>query len=404
MNIRENDMLKKDRLLGVILLVSYIYVIGLGFLHHLLIDQIMIIGLLNLLFLTGLFMLVKLERQMNINKFNFTRGYGRFVVMFSLGCLLLLGNYFLPNITEPLLGITILIALSTSPTVGMVSGIYFVMIQTLSLNHTTTSTVELMFFVICGTILSLVLQKKRNFLNVDLMIFLFCLSGEILFHYFSTFQADLQMVFRGMIVGVINILILTICYPFITKSDEFYYEHTLDYLVDSRFPLIQDLKSCSEPLFIRGLQVSKAASACAKKLHLNDKLAFAGGLYYRLGLFEEIHGRFPGEILGSKNQFPADLLQLISEYKGEQNPISTPESALVDIIDSVFDDVMNPENIRLNNQSSSSFNQEFVIYKVLNDRSASGAYDQSGFTMNMYITVRDYLISEVDFNECFRME
>ena len=404
MNKTDNYSLKKERMLGIILLVSFIYVIGQGVLNHLLFDRIIIIGLLNLLFLIIFFMSLQLERLLKINKFNSTRGYGRFVFMFSLACLLLLGNHLFPSITEPILGITILISLSSSTTIGMAAGIYFVMIQTLSLNHTTNTAVELLFFVLCGALLSMLLQKKRYFLNMDLMIFLFSMSVEVLFHYFSTFQADLNMIFRGMIVGVVNILLVTIFYSIISKNDEIYYENTLDYLVDRHFPLLQDLKSCSESLFIHGIQVSKAASACATKLHLNEKLALAGGLYYRLGLFDPGEGRFPGEILGTKNQFPSDLLQLIGEYKGEKNPFSTPESALVDIIDAVFEYINNNENSSLEGNVFSGFNQEVVSYKVMNDRSSSGIYDQSGFTMNMYITVRDYLISEVDFNECFRME
>ena len=396
-------VLKKEKLLFIIVMVSFTYVISLGFLNRLFGDQILIIALLNLLFLVVLFMSIQLERITNLNKFNVTRGYGRFVVIFSLSSLILLITHFIPVITAPLLGITILISLSSSPTIGMSCGIYFVMIQTLIYNYTMTAVIELLFFVVCGALLSLLLQKKQNILNVDIMIFMLSISSEILFSYFSTFQGDFEMILKGMILGVVNIVFVTICVPFITKSDELYYENTLDYLVDIHFPLIQDLRSCSESLFIHGIQVSKAAGACANKLHLNVKLVTAGGLYYRLGLFEEEKGSFPGEILGMKNHFPSDLLQLIGEYKGEKQPFSTPESALVDIIDSVFEVMKSGGNQDLDNKSSFSFNQEVVIYKVLNDKSSSGIYDQSGFTMNMYITVRDYLTSEVDFNECFNM-
>ena len=396
-------VLKKEKLLFIIVMVSFAYVISLGFLNRLFGDQILIIALLNLLFLVVLFMSIQLERITNLNKFNNTRGYGRFVIIFSLSCLVLLITYFIPVITAPLLGITILISLSFSPTIGMTCGIYFVMVQALILNYTTTTVIELLFFVVCGALLSLLLQKKHYILNVDIMIFMLSISAEILFQYFASFQGDLQMILSGMILGVVNIVLVTVCFPFITKSDELYYENTLDYLLDIHFPLIQDLRSCSEPLFIHGIQVSKAAGTCANKLHLNVKLAAAGGLYYRLGLFEEKKGNYPGEILGMKNQFPSDLLQLIGEYKGEKQPFSTPESALVDIIDSVFEVMKNLDNQGLDNNSSFNFNQEVVIYKVLNDKSSSGIYDQSGFTMNMYISVRDYLTSEVDFNECFNM-
>ena len=45
---------------------------------------------------------------------------------------------------------------------------------------------------------------------------------------------------------------------------------------------------------------------------------------------------------------------------------------------------------------SSSWNQDILVYQTLNENSASGLYDKSGFSMNMFLKIRDYLIKEAD--------
>ena len=43
---------------------------------------------------------------------------------------------------------------------------------------------------------------------------------------------------------------------------------------------------------------------------------------------------------------------------------------------------------------SSSWNQDILVYQTLNENSVSGMYDKSGFSMNMFLQIRDYLIKE----------
>ena len=99
-----------------------------------------------------------------------------------------------------------------------------------------------------------------------------------------------------------------------------------------------------------------------------------------------------GVALAKSNHLPKEIIEILQEYNGEQKFPSTLESAIVHIVDSVVAkfDVLDKETL------SSSWNQDILVYQTLNENSASGLYDKSGFSMNMFLKIRDYLIKEAD--------
>lgn len=40
------------------------------------------------------------------------------------------------------------------------------------------------------------------------------------------------------------------------------------------------------------------------------------------------------------------------------------------------------------------WNQDMAIYRIVNDFSVMGMYDQSGLSMNKFLKIRDYLVKE----------
>lgn len=96
--------------------------------------------------------------------------------------------------------------------------------------------------------------------------------------------------------------------------------------------------------------------------------------------------------LARSNHLPREIVGILREYNGEQQLPSTLESAIVHIVDSVVAkfDVLDRATL------SSSWNQDMLVYQTLNENSASGLYDQSGFSMNMFLKIRDYLIKEAE--------
>ena len=84
-------------------------------------------------------------------------------------------------------------------------------------------------------------------------------------------------------------------------------------------------------------------------------------------------------------------MQILYEYKGINQHPSSPESAIVQIVDSVMTKV---EAMRDN--MDSSWNQEMLIYQTLNEYSNMGMYDDSKITMNQFLKIRNCLIMKGD--------
>ena len=98
-----------------------------------------------------------------------------------------------------------------------------------------------------------------------------------------------------------------------------------------------------------------------------------------------------GVSIAQKYCLPADVIRIISEYKGIDKKPSTPESAIVQIVDAIVTKME-----ALGEQMDSSWNQEMLIYQTLNGFSESGMYDHSNLTMNQFLKIRDCLIIKED--------
>ena len=83
--------------------------------------------------------------------------------------------------------------------------------------------------------------------------------------------------------------------------------------------------------------------------------------------------------------------KIIYEYKGINQHPSSPESAIVQMVDSVLTKV---EAMR--DTMDSSWNQEMLIYQTLNEFSNEGMYDDSNLTMNQFLKIRNCLVMKGD--------
>ena len=88
--------------------------------------------------------------------------------------------------------------------------------------------------------------------------------------------------------------------------------------------------------------------------------------------------------------FPMELIRIISEYNGEVHKPSTPESAIIHMIDSLTIklDALNQD------VAKSVWNHAMIIYQTLNEYSSVGLYDESGLSMNQFLKVREFLVKE----------
>ena len=118
-------------------------------------------------------------------------------------------------------------------------------------------------------------------------------------------------------------------------------------------------------------------------------MASAAGFYYRLGKWQGGPPIEKGVQMATRLCFPEELIQILREYNCTDELPSTPESALVHIIDGVLLKIE-----QSGEAGTSQWNKEILINQTMNDFSSAGLYDKSGLSINTFIKIREWLLKE----------
>ena len=160
------------------------------------------------------------------------------------------------------------------------------------------------------------------------------------------------------------------------NRDEASYKHFMK-------EMIEDIKE--------SVKIAKEAGVKNKRIILDPGVGF--GKTYDNNLeaircLKDLEELGYGVLLAQNACFPEELIQILREYNGELMAISTRESAIVHMVDKVVTklDLLDKETF------STTWNQDMVIYQTLNENSATGIYDESGLSMNQFLTIRDFLV------------
>lgn len=161
-------------------------------------------------------------------------------------------------------------------------------------------------------------------------------------------------------------------------------------IISEEYPLVKDIKNYSRAEYVHALKVAMIAGKCAAEIGANEMEATAAGFYYRLGILEGEPFVENGVRLAQENCFPDAVVQILSEYNGEQRLPSSKESAIVHMVDACVKRM----ELLISQNLSSSWNQDMVIYQTLNEVSATGIYDVSGISMNQFLKIRERMVRE----------
>lgn len=167
-------------------------------------------------------------------------------------------------------------------------------------------------------------------------------------------------------------------------------EISLDTIMDEQYHLHREIRQYSTIDYNHALRTSRVAAKLAGGIGADEKLARAGGFYYRIGKLEGEPFIENGVRLAQDNCFSDRLVTILAEYNGQNVLPSTIESAIVQIADMIVTkfDLLDKDTF------SSSWNRDIVIYQTMNEKSAEGLYDNSGLSMNQFLTIREMLVKE----------
>ncbi len=316
--------------------------------------------------------------------------YGRVAVGFVISCIMMLGFSFMPVFFRPMLLLPVLMVAFSNELLGITTALLLNMILTLTTGSGYYELLAYCMLIIIGGMLAKALQQIEYRLFIALIFISVSILVPNVFYYFANEEIALSNLLICIINGVFTALFAIVCYPKTKMVTEEEIVHFYDKILEDDYIQVREVRAYSWSEYRHARKVSDIAYKYAKNLGFHAELAAAAGFYYRLG-------RWEGEsvidnAIRKANElcFPEELIQILSEYYGEENLPSTPESALVHIIDGLIIKLELLEN----EVGTSQWNREVLIYQTLNEFSTAGLYDKSGLSINAFLKIREWLAKE----------
>ena len=350
---------------------------------------------LCLLFLDMLFVLIyvfELEYERNHYKIadHSQTSFVRLAAAYIICSFLVIGMTFLPEFFRPVMIIPIIICAVSNVSVALSVGIFWDILLTLSTGESFFALASFVVMTTFAAILAQGLKERRYRIWISFLYACIGMMVPEILYYLAYKEISGEVFGYGAMNGIATALIAFFVFQRLWETTETEKQNRYLDIVSEDFSEVKALKDFSMIEYRHSKKVSDVAYACAKQVGYDENLCLAGGFYYRMG-------RWIGEpyIENATHKaktlcFPEPLIVILSEYYGLEKKPSTPESALIHMVDALL---IKLEAIDLD-VNKSQWNREMFIYQTLNEFSSSGIYDQSGMSMNSFLSVREFLAKE----------
>lgn len=330
------------------------------------------------------------ERHRGFIANNAKTTYGRLALGFFICSVLVIVISFLPEFFRPIILLPLIMAAFANDSIAIITALLFNCILTMSTGSSFYELLAYTILVVVAGVFSKALKEQEYRIYVA---GIFICSGILfpnVFYYLANEEIILSNFGFSALNGTLAALYSLFLYPkTLTKTEEEVF-HRYERFLEDDYIQVRAVRDYSWSEYSHARKVSDIAFKYATRLELRAELAAVAGFYYRMG-------RWEGEpvvenAIKRANElcFPEDLIEIISEYNGEQKLPSSPESALVHIIDGLLIKLELLEK----EVGTSQWNREVLIHQTLNEFSTAGLYDRSGLSINAFIKIREWLTKE----------
>lgn len=353
-------------------------------------DEWLCILFLDIVFLMILIFELEYERKRRMLSYNMATTFFRVAAGYALCCLLSVAFPYLPEFFCPVILIPLLMEAMSNETIAIVTGIYLNLLFGMICSGNYYELVCYCLLTILGGVLAKALHKRKFRIYVSILLFCISLLFPIVFYYWSYKEITLTVYLYGGMSGLITLFMALVIYNRLKQGTERELENRYLDILSEEYNVVQELKQYFPADYRHAERVSVIMSGCAKELGYDVLLCTAAGFYYRMGKWQGEPHVENGVKRARQLCFPGELVQILSEYYGEERLPQTPESALVHMVDAV---AIKMDAINQNVEQS-QWNHEMIIYQTLNEYSSMGLYDKSGMGMNQFLKVREFLVKE----------
>ncbi len=369
--------------------VSLLLPAGCGLLHNAHIDQLIvwcfICGMCAICF--GVYM--EYERLHDGTGMDAGNDYSLLAFVYLIGLAAACVAAFFPAYTAPVMAIGVLCNGTFPSKTGSAMAVYFALLAAVFCGSGTyTAAAYVALAVVSIFLTELALRQELRIWAVMLIVSMSVVIPACCC-YLDT-HALQPWIFAVTLPGsILTVLVLRIV-PKLRDRVVTAEEISFDTVMDRQYHLQRMIENYSSVDYDHALRVSRVAARIAQELGADEKLAMAGGFYYRIGKLEGEPFIENGVRIAQQNCFPARLVRILEEYNGINCPPSTLESAIVQISDMIVTkfDLLDKDTF------STGWNRDIVIYQSMNEKSSEGLYDQCGLSMNQFLKIRELLVKE----------
>ncbi len=373
----------------LLLLVTIFVPACCGLLKNTRLDDMIVWAFVSIVYVVCFCLYLEHERLHDGLSRGISNDYSMIVFIYIICLLAACVSIFLPAYTAPVMAISVLSNGIFKNRLGSSMAIYFSLLPAIYLERELYMVVCYVLLAVVGMFLVDLYVQKELQLWTAILICSVSLVIPVCCQYFMIHTVSLVTVLVTLVCSGITLATFRIL-PRLCEQEVQAETVSLDTIMNESYHLRKEIMRYSTVDYEHAIRTSNVAAHLAASIGADEKLACAGGFYYRIGKLEGEPFVENGVRIAQHNCFSERLVSILQEYNGEHQLPSTIESAIVQIADMIVTkfDLLDKETF------SSSWNRDIVIYQSMNEKSAEGLYDNSGLSMNQFLTIRETLVKE----------
>jgi hypothetical protein len=353
-------------------------------------DECLCIFIFDFIFILIWLFELEYDRKQGGVSSNPQTNFVRLAAVYAGCCVLLFLMTFLPEFFRPVMVFPLLICAVSNPLMGVSVGLFLDILLALVAGGNFYALICYVTLTLLGSVLAQALVEKRYRICLSLLgLFLNMMIPDVLY-YLCNKEVTKTGLLYSLGCGIVTALAEFFIFPWLWQGSAREVDNRLLDMVSEDFSEVKALKDFSMAEYHHASYVSDLAYRCADRAGLRKNVCLAGGFYYRMGQWLGEPCVKNGVDKADSLCFPEEVVTILAEYYGQEKLPSTPESALVHMVDALL---LKLEAMR-QDFPKSQWNSDILIYQTLNEFSQSGIYDASGMSMNQFLKVREFLAKE----------
>ena len=375
--------------LALLFFCSILFPAACGILHDVRIDHLIVWSFISLICFVCFALYAERQRLQGEMSRGISNDYSLLTFIY-LVCLLgaCIGSL-LPAFAAPVMAISVLCNGAFQTKMGSALAVYFCLLCALFSEGGEYEVTAYVMLALIGLFLTELFMEQGLRLWTGILVVCLSIVIPVCGNYLTDHVLAIRTVGFSFAGSMLTLSVLTLV-PKLRSREHVAEEVSLDTIMDDHYHLRREIERYSTVDYNHALRTSRVAAKLAAGVGADEKLARAGGFYYRIGKLEGEPFVENGVRIAQDNCFSKRLVAILEEYNGQKRLPGSIESAIVQISDMIVTkfDLLDKDTF------SSSWNRDIVIYQSMNEKSAEGLYDNSGLTMNQFLTIRELLIKE----------